>query len=142
MLKWLIQHSPALQVWITGHYRKEIRQFHRDVGDFKRQLADHERRRRANERALTERKNELTVLHQAITTAEERLQVTIEEAKKLHLDDRNLLESYATKLKILEEVTVPTLVQANEVFLERFKAETDIQIMRQVATRPNQSLEE
>lgn len=45
------------------------------------------------------------------------------------------LEELRTKLNISERVTIPGMVQSNELLMQQLKANTELEIRKQVATR-------
>lgn len=88
---------------------------------------------RKSKRDLTARAKELDLVREDLEEAESRLRETIDEALKIQKNYEEQLEAARSKLRIFEDVTVPTLIQQNRSLLEMWKAETDIHIRRQVA---------
>lgn len=91
------------------------------------------------------RKESLAVLRrrtQVLKEFEERLQVVVSEmeseianAKQTHLLDKEQLDSARSEVRVLE-TTIQGLVQANQLYEERWKAQTAIETMRQVLHKP------
>jgi t-SNARE complex subunit (syntaxin) len=109
------------------------RQLQRRVNNFSRDLSKLSRQQKKNRRQLSERKNELDIIKAAVLEAEERLRETIDEALKIHKRYETQLEAANDRIKVMEEMTIPTLVQSNELLLERWRAETTVQVRRRTA---------
>lgn len=117
---------------------KEAISLQGDIRRFSKEIESADKSCRRNLRELNKRKRELDEAIERVSETEARLSGTIEEAKKVHKKYKERLDSAQSKLKIMEEVTLPTLLQQNEKIIEMWKAETSVYIMRQVATNQSQ----
>jgi len=114
----------------------KVRGLNRQIDRFRDELVVIDRRRKRNLRDLKSRTRELDLVKKAVEEAESRLRETINEAKAVYKRYEEQLEGARSSLKIMEDVTVPTLFQQNRKLLEMWKAETSIEIMKQVASQP------
>ena len=90
-------------------------------------------KRKAASRNLSRRKKELEELQAVLVFTQKTMDESVQNATDLLKNYQEQLEAARSKLKIMEEVTVPTLMQQNQTLLEMWKAETAIQVRRQVA---------
>jgi len=58
----------------------------------------------------------------------------LDEADAVQVEYDKTLEALRADIQILEEVTVPGLVEANRTVLERQRADTSLQVRRRVST--------
>jgi len=55
-------------------------------------------------------------------------------AEKNQISYQNALDAMSARLRVVEETTIPTLIESHRVLLERYRAETAIQVRRQAAS--------
>lgn len=98
-----------------------------------------ESRRMKNRRELSKRKGELDVIKDALAIAEDRLRETVDEALRIQKQHEEQLDAALAKVRILEESTIPCLMQQNQTLLKFWEAETAIQVRRQVGFQIDKS---
>ena len=91
-----------------------------------------EKHRKRSLHSLNKRKKEIELAHNDLSLLAQRLSDSLEEAVKVQKEYQEQLEGAQSQLRIMEDVTVPALLQQNQTLLEMWKAETAIQIRRQV----------
>jgi len=91
-------------------------------------------------------RKELNDLKDSISHLEHEIGVVLDRAKESVLEANDKVKQMESgmdalneKLKIAEEVTIPGLISANQVLLDRFDAESAIEIARAVAVGSSHS---
>lgn len=120
----------------------EGQRLRRRVNSFSRELSRLDNDRKRCSRRLTAERKKLDSIRNEVVQSENRLREAIDEALSVQKRYEEQLEKANSKVRIYEEVTVPTLIQQNRVLLEMWKAETDIQVRRQVAYQHHNREEE
>ena len=62
----------------------------------------------------------------------------LEEACLVEADQAKVVEALQSELEVLRNVTVPELTAAHHLILQRYDAETAIEVRRQMAQRPRE----
>ena len=119
MLHWL-------RTKLIGREAADLRRLLRESS---RRCAALERARRAQETALAQREIEFE-------EAAEALRGELASTSRLVRQYDEELEKCRSQLKVAEEVTIPTLVEAHRLLLERWRGESAIHVRRQVAAMP------
>lgn len=120
----------------------EGQRLRRKVNSFSRELSSLDKQRKRCARNIASERNQLDSIRSDLVQSENRLREVIDEALSVQKRYEEQLEKANSKVRIYEEVTVPTLIQQNRVLLEMWKAETDIQVRRQVAYQHHNREEE
>ena len=102
---------------------------------FSRRLSDLDVYRKHCKRELDARKRELDSIREDLVQSENRLRETVEEALAVQRRYEEQLEMAKSQVKIYEEVTIPTMVQQMRSVFEMWKAQTDIQVRKQVMSQ-------
>ena len=109
------------------------------VNNLSMRLSRLDRRRAKSRRELSARKSELDLIKSALEVAEDRLRETVDEAVKIQKQYEEQLDAALSKVRILEESTVPCLMQQNQTLLKFWEAETAVQVRRQVGFQIDKS---
>jgi len=86
---------------------------------------------------LAKREKQLKSLQKQLYSLNERLSEELEDALAAQKRYEEALSAQQSELKILREVTLPTLTSQHKLLLQRYDAEIAIQIRRQVAASPH-----
>jgi predicted nuclease with TOPRIM domain len=85
-------------------------------------------------RQLERQRDELALLQDGLTELSDRIQSTVDEAVRLQHRQEEVVDALRSENKIFNDVMLPTLNAACENNLQRYRAETEIQTMRRVAS--------
>lgn len=85
---------------------------------------------------LDKQLKQLKVVERRLMLISETVVEDVEEARQSQVKLEEALEAATSKIKILEETTIPTLVAQNQLILKRIDAETAIAVRNQVAAMP------
>lgn len=121
--------------WKKRKIRREADSLQNQIRRFSKELESTEKLRKRSLKNLTRRRKELDSIRDSVVEVEERLRETVDEAQRLHRQYKDQLEAAQSKLKIMEEVTLPTLIQQNQKIIEMWKYETSVHIMKQIANQ-------
>lgn len=75
----------------------------------------------------------LNAITETVAEDLDRADETVADVLREHRSYEEAMEALNSKLKVVEEITVPALVESHKVQLERWKAETAVQVRRQVS---------
>ena len=122
--------------WIIGRIRRWLAavRVNHESAKIRELLTRAEAGKKKADRRLRQVSRSLQEIGERMSALEDELR----QAKRSYRDYDDALEAVRVKLQIVEEVMVPGLVQANKVFEERWKAETELHVRRQVAAMPAQ----
>lgn len=92
--------------------------------------------------ALRGERERLELIRGELEESERRTASRLAEAERLELLHRTAVEELQSSLRVLEDTTVPGLVEAHQLLLERTKALTAIEVARQTAFLPSAATED
>ena len=95
-------------------------------------------RSRAVAERLNRRRSELAALRGQTDLIGRSLVEDLEEARSVEADQAKAVEALQSELEVLRNVTVPELTAAHHLILQRYDAETAIEVRRQMAQRPRE----
>lgn len=114
----------------------------RKVNLFGLQLSELREEQRRNGRELTTRSKELDIAKEALVLIENRLRETVEEAVRLQKKSQTTVEGLQDQIRTMEELTIPALTESNRLLLERWRAETSVQVGRRALFNQTDSTKE
>lgn len=87
-------------------------------------------------RQLASKKKQLEHTRRHLGKLADSLEDNIQYAENLLVKSEREMESLRSRLKVAEDVTIPTLVEQHKLVLERSVADTAEQVRRQVQSQP------
>lgn len=123
-MKWILN-------WVTCWFG--VAQVNRSVAAMQRKIDRLKSLKEASDRELVKREKEFSRLHKWMEAETERNRLAIAQATEVNRKMEIALDNAQDAIKTLEDITIPGLVAANNLFIQRWEAETSVFVARQVA---------
>lgn len=128
--------SNLLQWWHGRKLSRELRRYRRSVDTLAAKIADIREQQGVDERRLEARESLLAEWRAEADQQFRAAEDAIAQARKTLRLQETALEFANDRIRALEDVTVKGLVESNEVFIARWRAESQIQTARGVQATP------